>query len=205
MDAISQAPDKIIMVATDGIYSLVPLDLDCSPGLGNWELNVFQQGLFVVMPGVYWDQGSEQGAKLKTRGVSARFIMPRREAFRSAWLRYGLYRQAEYTDEFMSIPKVPVTVTQFIGMKLAIHRGKPETAGKWVTTERMLSFDWGNKRSRLQRWEGDAAVVGIMDGRPNERTFVHGDKKLEEVIEQMGLSQLDYEDQPDVIELREMF
>jgi phage gp36-like protein len=55
MHAAMQAPHDIIAIATDGIFSTVPLDLPCRPEkvLGEWEAHV-HDGMTIVMPGVYW-------------------------------------------------------------------------------------------------------------------------------------------------------
>lgn len=52
-EAMMQAPDTLLMVTADGLYSTVPLDLDIGPGLGQWELNQVD-GVIIVQSGVYW-------------------------------------------------------------------------------------------------------------------------------------------------------
>jgi hypothetical protein len=47
------ATRSIIMCATDGIYSLVPLDVPCGDKLGQWEYTL-HKGITVVQSGVYW-------------------------------------------------------------------------------------------------------------------------------------------------------
>lgn len=63
MLAAMQRPHAVISLATDGIYSTEPLDLDCPKEkiLGAWEYRV-HDGITMVMPGVYW---LHDGAKVK--------------------------------------------------------------------------------------------------------------------------------------------
>lgn len=68
MQAIIPNQDKIIMVATDGIYSTEKLDLQYSESkeLGLWEYNQYQAGCF-IQSGFYFLK-SEKGWSLKSRG-----------------------------------------------------------------------------------------------------------------------------------------
>ena len=52
-DAVMLNPEKVVMLAADGLYSTEPLDLDEGPGLGQWELRPCD-GLIIVQRGVYW-------------------------------------------------------------------------------------------------------------------------------------------------------
>ena len=46
-----------------------------------------------------------------------------------------------------SFPSIPVAVTNFIGLKIALARGKPETSGQWKQEIRSISFDYRAKRA----------------------------------------------------------
>jgi DNA polymerase type B, organellar and viral len=52
-DAIMQAPDKVIAIATDGIFSTVPLHVPLGDGLGHWGEKI-GDGIVAVQAGVYW-------------------------------------------------------------------------------------------------------------------------------------------------------
>ncbi len=56
MRAAMQAPDAIISFATDAVFSTQPLDLPHDPEkrLGEWEEHIHDNGMTIVMPGVYW-------------------------------------------------------------------------------------------------------------------------------------------------------
>jgi len=72
---IAQAPDEIIAVETDGIYSQVPLDVpDDHKRLGDWESGTVD-GITYVQSGVYWSlvrdkEGHASWTKGKTRGFN---------------------------------------------------------------------------------------------------------------------------------------
>lgn len=70
LDAMMQAPDKIIAVETDGIFSEVPLDLDEGKGLGQWESTTYDEIVF-MQSGVYFTLNGADWSKGKTRGFSA--------------------------------------------------------------------------------------------------------------------------------------
>lgn len=53
LDAACQAPSSIIAIATDGIFSTVPLNLPISDELGDWEESQ-HSWMTIVQSGVYW-------------------------------------------------------------------------------------------------------------------------------------------------------
>jgi hypothetical protein len=56
MRAAMQKPEAVISFATDAVFCTEPLDLPCDPAkrLGEWENHCHDNGMTVVMPGVYW-------------------------------------------------------------------------------------------------------------------------------------------------------
>ena len=86
--AIAQNPQRIVMVATDAVYSLDPLPgLDCGERLGQWEGAVLD-GLFIVQPGLYWCPAKR---KRKSRGLSGKFFEEPglTESFEEGWADYA--------------------------------------------------------------------------------------------------------------------
>lgn len=144
MDAAAQAPEQIVMMATDGIYSLVELDLPIGGRLGQWEHSVFED-LFIAQPGLYW---SASKRKRKSRGLPGKFFEEpgRTESFEKAW--------SDWMEQGGPYPVVPVELTNFIGMRLAIARGKPETAGVWKVETRNLNFSPLKKRDGCAKLDG---------------------------------------------------
>lgn len=147
-DAIAINPKSIVMVATDAVYSLSPIvGLDCDAKLGCWEANRLE-GLFIVQPGLYWDPTRR---KRKSRGLSGKFFedlnidgVAATEVFEAQWERW---RQEQNSKLETPFPAVSVPVQTFIGLKLAMARNNPAQAGCWIQDQRVISFDYRNKRT----------------------------------------------------------
>jgi hypothetical protein len=167
--AIASAADprRVVMLATDALYSMDPLDLDLGENLGQWERSDLE-GLFIVQPGLYWDPSS---LKRKSRGLSGRFFEEpgRTEAFEDVWAAFG---RAAPTALETAFPDVAVPVPGFTGLKLAVARGKPWTAGTWTNDSRTLSFDPRLKRSGWT-WRGGHIVTGPIAGGPRTVSLPH--------------------------------
>jgi hypothetical protein len=100
LDAIATHPNKtkaVAMVATDGVYFLSPhpsLDLD-NEALGKWGADD-HENLSILMPGLYWDDDSRESVhngsnlKLKSRGVSGKYLAAFIDVFDAKWERLRL-------------------------------------------------------------------------------------------------------------------
>ena len=194
-DAISQAPDQVVMIATDGIYTLKPLKLDVGERLGQWEHEIIN-GLMIVQPGLYW---CPEKRKRKSRGLSGKFFEEpgRTEGFESAW---SDYLAAINSGLDVGFPIVQVPVPGFIGIKLAQARGKPELAGTWVNDHRGISFDYRNKRVGDCRC-GEHVVTGIKRGSPGLVSLPHRDFLAAGGAEPWEAARLMLEEQPDYVDL----
>lgn len=206
-DAICLAPSSVVMLATDGIYSLEPLPLPIGERLGMWEHEALED-LFIVQPGLYW---SASKRKKKSRGLSGKFFedrdengVARTEAFENAWLCYRDRARAANPDvsilEREPFPTYSVPVPGFIGLRLAISRNRPELAGTWVNETREISFDYGNKRARHQ-WCGDYVRTSPKLGGRSAISLPHRDFLAAGGAEPWELSRLMLEEQPDYIDL----
>jgi DNA polymerase type B, organellar and viral len=170
-DAISLDPGSVIMVATDAVYSLNPLDaiggIHVGERLGDWERTILD-GLFIVQPGLYWCPARR---KKKSRGLSGRFFEEpgRTESFEAAWDRWHHEENSKLGTPF---PEVSVPVPGFIGLKLALARNDPAKAGCWVKDSRVISFDYKNKRQG-HRWIGDHIVTAPKAGYPGLVSLPH--------------------------------
>lgn len=187
-DAIALSPDDIVMIATDGIYSLSPLDLPIGDKLGDFE-SAEHPHMFIVQPGLYWGP-----PKPKTRGIPLKFFESRTEQFERQWAAW-----LADTTGHLPYPVTQIDVTMFIGLKLAQSRGKPESAGRWVQQCRTISFDWRRKRAARWRRDGGAAVTDPLPGSPGLVSMSYS-PRLEDTAE-YDISRLDLEDQPDYVEL----
>jgi len=72
-EAISQAPTQIIAVETDSVTSMVPLDLDIGPGLGQWEADEYDW-ITYVQSGIYFTSDDANGEKVKSRGIDVKYL-----------------------------------------------------------------------------------------------------------------------------------
>ena len=194
-DAISLNPGRIIMVATDAVYSTEPLELFLGEHLGAWEQSILD-GLFIVQPGLYWCPAKR---KRKSRGLSGKFFEEkgRTEGFEHAWSDYLGADNSALEPDF---PSVRVPVPGFIGLRLALSRNKPELAGTWINDKREISFDYRNKRSLHVR-QGGHIVTGIKNGWPGLYSLPHRDFLKAGGAEPWEAARLMLEEQPDYIDL----
>jgi hypothetical protein len=72
-EAVSQAPESIIAVETDGIFSTAPLNLDVGTALGQWELKEYDW-ITYVQSGIYFTSDDKKGEKVKSRGIDVKHL-----------------------------------------------------------------------------------------------------------------------------------
>lgn len=131
-------PASILYIATDAIFSTAPLAVNTGDGLGQWDTKLRPEGLFIVQPGIYWSPGSD--SLPKTRGIPRSQVIAARAQFEELWSRY-LDR-----DQVDQVPSCGVPIWSFIGHRLALQRGKPLLAGRWIDQIKNVDFDWQAKR-----------------------------------------------------------
>ncbi len=200
MQAAASDPGAVVMLATDGIYSTRPLAVEIGDRLGQWEANAFES-LFIVQPGLYWGPPAAR-RKRKTRGISPKFFESRTGDFEIAWERWREYDQSASQNAMQNgwtpPPTVAVDVELFIGLRLAQARGKPETAGKWVRSQRNIRFDWSRKRGSY-RWDGSSVITSPLIGGTDWLSVAY--VQVEKGNEIWDGAKEDLEDQPDYIDL----
>lgn len=194
-DAICQAPGQVVMIATDGVYSLKSLKLDIGDRLGQWERKSLD-GLMIVQPGLYWCPARRVK---KSRGLSGKFFEEagRTEGFEHAWADYIAAGNSGLAPDF---PSVSVPVPGFIGLKLAQSRGKPQLAGTWVNETRAINFDYRNKRSGHVTHAGHV-ITGVRHGAPGLVSLPHRDFLAAGGAEPWEAARLMLEEQPDYVDL----
>lgn len=185
IDAYASDPSAVVMIATDSVFSFRPLKLDIGPNLGQWEETQRHSGVFIVQPGIYWSPGSDKAPK--TRGIPRSKIIAQRDDFERAW---GQWCAGDGGDE---PPAVTIPLTNFIGHRLALARGKVETAGSWVAASKTISFDWSNKRRLAGRSFGGMVETDPFDGGPWLRSESYDPAALTDYAEQ----ELESEAEPD--------
>jgi hypothetical protein len=138
MRAAIQQPHAIIAIATDGIFSLEPLLLDCPKDklLGGWEYQK-HDGITMVMPGVYWlhdleEETGELKSKHYTRGFNKE-TMEQPSIIHEAWKRRERY--------------IAIETTRMIGLGTACTSPRFwKMRGCFVTSQRELSLDGHNSK-----------------------------------------------------------
>lgn len=140
-------PGKIVMMATDALYSLEPLEeLDYGKELGQWSAEGPYSDLCIFMPGLYFDRGS----KCKTRGLPHKAVSERTAEFRAMSDRF---------DE-----SVAVTFEHFRGIRECVHNGPNwfHRIGQWESTTRGYTSHPGTKRQIGHRVDADGCLRSWM-------------------------------------------
>jgi hypothetical protein len=153
LDAIATHPngDKaLVMVATDGVYFDSPhptLKLD-SERLGSWDMTE-RSNLSIFKPGVYWDDKSREsvrtgaGLQIKSRGVSAAALAAEIDRIDDIWREGKVW------------PAVGiVTGFSMVSPKLAVARGKWDTAGLVQVNVLTVQSSYPIKKRQLSRRKG---------------------------------------------------
>jgi len=184
IEAAASAPDSVLMLATDGIFATEELNVPIGDQLGQWEHKI-RDDLFIVQPGIYWSSNSD--TLPKTRGIPRSKIIEHRQSFEHEWHRYV---QAGGMGNVAGFPTVAVPVTNFIGHRMALARGKPEIAGSWRNEPKTISFDWTNKRSSSNTHSDGAAIWTLpFDGSRDSRSAPYDPAILTELEEQAMLDE----------------
>jgi hypothetical protein len=177
----------VLMLATDGLFttSRIP-GLQLGKALGEWgddddnpgEVPVHKE-IFIVQSGVYF-----LGSKApKTRGIPQARVVAEEDQFRRLWNEY---------IEGGELRGVSISLTSFVGLRLALARNKPALAGQWIDNTKDVSFDWTSKRIRPKR-VGHSIVTMPPEGSPTLTSMPYS-----RVIGGMNAKQaLDLADQPD--------
>lgn len=148
----------VLMLATDGIFTLERRDLLYGKELGQWEETV-HDSMFCIQSGVYLLPDKMP----KSRGVPNKKMGEREDDLRAAWAARG---DEPYEAAIM------VDLHSFNGIGLSVARGKPNEAGEWVDVKRNLGFEWRNKRNATG-WTavGDSIRTTPIDGHIHDRNI----------------------------------
>lgn len=135
MTAAMQAPLDCIAIATDGLFSLSPLEVPHTPGakiLGEWDTEI-HDGMSLVMPGVYWLHGDDLPMKGYSRGFD-------KEPLKNDGLIIQAWKNKRHEIE---IPQ-----TRLVGLGSAIaSKTFFELRGRFLKTDRTLEM-WGDNSKR---------------------------------------------------------
>jgi len=148
-------PWDILMLATDGVWSRLPLQLptpkdtgtfDLAKPLGGWEHKEFPAGVFCARPGIYFplNPNKDELKQVRARGVGKKALYERWKELVEAWSQ--------------GKEKVHLGgLTRFFGAKSSIHAvgggyRRSEDYGEWNDDHRIdVSFNPGPKRRGFGR------------------------------------------------------
>ena len=181
MEAYRGKDSEIVMLATDGVFATVPLDVEIGAGLGQWESKLRADGMFIVQPGVYWSPGSDQLPR--TRGIPRSAIIAQRSDFERV---FDEWCRGDGTDD---APTVKVPVNHFVGHRLAACRLPPVLAGQWITETREISFDWGKKRAVTGDIRSGRILTAPWGGHPGLRSEAYDPAALSDLQAQQLLEE----------------
>lgn len=141
----------VYMIASDAIYTrrYDAYTLDTGKGLGQWDPETHENGLFIVQPGVYFDPVGDDDATTtyKTRGIPKRMVIEYKQAFLDGYRRICESRDIRSGD-------VLLPFHLFMGIRQSIARRSTKQLGKFIPFTdketgmegRRTSFEWATKR-----------------------------------------------------------
>jgi hypothetical protein len=141
-DAADMNPEAVIMFATDAVYTTEPLELPLSGELGGWEMQEYEDGLHLVLPGIYFDK---TGAKVKTRGIGRKTLVEYQDQIIAAFDQIENLNQFD-PNQAADAWGCEVEYNGLITLKLAWSQGKPEKAGYFGKLKRRISYYCEPKR-----------------------------------------------------------
>lgn len=123
-------PDDMILFATDGVYSLSPLDVNTGGELGQWEYKRHKEGVF-FLSGVYVVE--EDGKmSLKTRGYSDKFD----------WQACWEYQKTKVDEE----DSFEVMEKRFLPIRQALKLKDKSKMCSFIDQKREINWDKNDKR-----------------------------------------------------------
>ncbi|MGH3238298.1 MAG: hypothetical protein ACRDOH_34575, partial [Streptosporangiaceae bacterium] len=126
LDAVCQDPSSIVAIATDAVYSTVPLDLPISDRLGDWSQEL-DKDVIMYKPGIWWGPAAS-----KTRGFQRNNEMW--EKAQAAWDQDGM------------AGTVAVEVKRFFGVGTCVAWNRPDLMGTWGTLTQTTTMGDPKKR-----------------------------------------------------------
>lgn len=207
---LHQDPNNMLMVATDGVYSLERLitPIPCDTGtsdigemknaqwikkeLGGWETKVINKGVFAARPGVYFplNPTDDELKEVRARGVGKGLMLDQWPSVVAAYESGPVQcQQCDNPGWHAHLSKVPRFIGAITGTHLAQGKAvRGDTYGQWVDREIMLSLNPAPKRS-------------LVDGRLELRRFpglesVPYENALSEEATELKLTETEESEQP---------
>lgn len=179
--ALGNGGSDVIMLATDGLYTLQDRPtLPLSKKIGDWSHEV-HDSMLSVQSGVYI-----LPEELKTRGVPGIKLAEHYIDLLAVWMKWL------DDPDLGQGPSTCIPLRQFIGLRLAMARNKPETAGLWVDVPKVITYDWESKRTAW-KLSGTRLLTKPIQGSRNLQSqaydrMIGGERAAERLL---------HDDQPD--------
>ena len=137
LDVTTAHPDKIVMAATDAVFSMGEIgELEGqAKKLGSWERSGPYDDFFVWAPGVYF---SGDDLVCKTRGIAKRMLQDMSEEMRRAAETFdGTVECRERVGGEWCQPRF------FYGLRMGLHQGEKHynDIGQWMPLSKTLRLD----------------------------------------------------------------
>jgi hypothetical protein len=183
-DVIAQAPESVIMIASDSVHTTRPLNVPLGEGLGEWKADTLER-LFIVQSGLWW------GAKKpRTRGLPVNLFEPHAGRFEQAWRVFRLAGHLTHP------PVIEVPVSLFTGIRLAHARNDLSQSRQITAAGRPYSFFWAHKRGRAEWRKSYIRTWPLTSG---EISLGHGESP--DIVEELDQNRLELEALPDTLDL----
>ncbi len=200
--------DKMLMVATDGIYTSerivcpTPVDtgtFDLPKPLGGWEEKLCEKGIFAARPGIYFplEPTADEIKEVRARGIGKGTLLECWETIVDAYERGDKQAHVKNLTRF-SGAKTSISVRGRNGDNPIYHRSG--VFGQWVKRAVKLSFDPHPKRDGIADDGRYLTLRSVLGESTPYRRAIAG--RTKEALE-LKLAQLEAEEQPDGGDLTE--
>lgn len=163
---------NMLMIATDGIYSLEdikcpkPMDTGTSETgkpLGGWESDAFDDGVFMVRPGVYFplSLSMKELGKVRGRGLGKEVVYNNAHKIITEWEEFGIEHKvavaniSRFCGGKTSISRSGIpdkyTYKRAGGTFLPGLRGGERAYGQWINQKIEIGFDPMPKREGISK------------------------------------------------------
>jgi len=139
--AMMQAPEHIIAVETDGIFSTVPLNLELGKGLGQWEVTEYAEMTYLAS-GVYFAVLPDGRTIEKYRGMDKGQLS--REKVLKGWEKYEKASERGRLRE--SVRTVQADSTRFRTLGTSFQGSRAGDWRQWITETKNVSLVPTGKR-----------------------------------------------------------
>ncbi len=171
LDAITRAPDpsNVLMLATDGVWSDVKLDLpeprDTGTSraggkgpLGGWTTKEYPRGVFAARPGIYFplDPTEDELELVRARGLGRRVLYEQHRVVEQCFAtgQESVVLGAAYCD--VKTREARPASQRFVGVKTGLSftpsKGvkRDDFCGEWIDWPTEVSYDPKPKRERVR-------------------------------------------------------